>query len=240
MRPLVTVVIPFYNCWYADQAIRSALEQSYHPLEIILVDDGSTMHTERLAPYLPYIYYLGKANGGTATALNHGVRHANGEYIAWLSSDDIFYREKISAQVNFMKAQNAYISHTNFNYIDNASNVTQYSVAPANLYRNTVDFYRSFLNSNPVNGCTVMIKKELFEMIGLFDEALTYTHDLDFWHRAIRSGIQFPFLNQTLTGYRWHDAMGTRVHQERLQQEYVLTQERSREPLIEILSRLNF
>ncbi|GJM76095.1 hypothetical protein HMSSN036_83110 [Paenibacillus macerans] len=94
MTPTVSVIIPFYNCPYVEQAVQSALNQTYRPLEVIVVDDGSTSHAERLAPYRPHIHYLGKANGGTASALNHGIRHASGEYIAWLSSDDVFIRTK--------------------------------------------------------------------------------------------------------------------------------------------------
>ncbi|WP_334075757.1 MULTISPECIES: glycosyltransferase [Paenibacillus] len=235
MLPVVTIVIPFYNCAYIDQAIQSALNQTYKPLEIIVVDDGSTRHVDRLAPYLSSISYLGKANGGTATALNHGIRHASGEYIAWLSSDDLFYPDKVARQVAFMREQRARISHTNFNYIDQAGKVTEYHVSPG--FKAMTDFYRSFLNANPVNGCTVMVKKELFQAIGLFDEGLPYTHDLDFWIRAIKSGTCFPFLNETLTAYRWHDAMGTLRHQEKVMPEYLSTQSRFREAIIQLLSR---
>lgn len=239
MRPMVTVVIPFYNCPYVDQAVRSALEQSYNPIEIIVVDDGSTQFADRLAPFHPYIHYLGKANGGTATALNHGIRHASGEYIAWLSSDDIFYRDKIHNQVHFMQEQNAYISHSNFNYIDAHSKVTQYAAAPLSVLQRVVDFYRCFLNANPVNGCTVMIKKDLFNMVGLFDESLPYTHDLDLWHRVIQRGFNFPFLNESLVGYRWHEAMGTLIHKEKINHEIASTQARFRDPLMQIISQLN-
>ncbi|WP_019638557.1 glycosyltransferase [Paenibacillus fonticola] len=239
MRPLVTIIIPFYNCSYVDQAVRSALDQSYSPIEIIVIDDGSVSQQERLTPYLPYIYYLGKANGGTATALNHGIRHAKGDYIAWLSSDDIFYREKVNHQVQFMRAHNAYISHTNYNYIDSATHVTKYDVAQESQFTSSVEFYRSFLNSNPVNGCTVMFRRELFSAIGLFNEGLPYTHDLDMWHRVIQRGVHFPYLNESLTGYRWHDAMGTVIHQANIKQEYESTQSRCRGPLLQILSRMN-
>ncbi|MFD1178281.1 glycosyltransferase [Paenibacillus puldeungensis] len=239
MRPKVTVIIPFYNCPYVEQAVNSALQQTYNPVEIIVVDDGSTCHTKRLAPYRPYIHYLGKANGGTASALNHGIRHASGEYIAWLSSDDLFYPEKISRQVSFMQQQSAAISHTNFHYIDGGGNVTQYNVAPANMLRSTTMFYRSFLNANPVNGCTVMMRRDLFSSVGLFDESLPYTHDLDFWYRVIQKGVHFPFLNESLTAYRWHDGMGTLQHREQIQQEYAFTQNRFRESMTQILSRMN-
>lgn len=239
MRPIVTVIIPFYNCPYVDQAVNSVLQQTYDPVEIIVVDDGSTRHTERLAPYRSRIHYLGKANGGTASALNHGIRHASGEYIAWLSSDDLFYPEKISRQVSFMQQQNAAISHTNFHYINGDGNVTQYNVAPASLLRSTTMFYRCFLNANPVNGCTVMMRRDLFSSVGLFDESLPYTHDLDFWYRVIQKGLHFPFLNESLTAYRWHDGMGTLRHREQIQQEYANTQNRFRESVTQILSRMN-
>lgn len=238
MRPLVSVIIPFYNDPYVDQAIRSALDQTYRPLEVIVVDDGSTQHFEHVQPYLPYIHYLGKSNGGTASALNHGIRHASGQYIAWLSSDDLFYPEKISRQVEFMIQQHAAISHTNFHYIDGVGNVTRLNAAPAEIM-NTVEFYRTFLHANPVNGCTVMIRRDLFSLIGLFDEGLPYTHDVDFWYRAIGCGAHFPFLNESLTGYRWHDGMGTLRHREQIQHEYAFTQNRHRGHLKQILSWLN-
>lgn len=60
MKPRVSIVIPFYNCPYIEQALQSAMSQSWQPYEIIVVDDGSTMHAERITPYLPHIHYLGQ------------------------------------------------------------------------------------------------------------------------------------------------------------------------------------
>ncbi|ASR46132.1 glycosyltransferase [Paenibacillus kribbensis] len=234
MRPKVTIVIPFYNCSYVNQALQSALEQSYGPLEIIVVDDGSTIHRELLQPYLPYIFYLGKSNGGTASALNHGIRHASGEYIAWLSSDDTYQRDKINNQVSFMLEQGAHISHTNFNSINQYSQIITYQAAP--VLPSMTEFYRFFQHGNPVNGCTVMFKKELFSHIGLFDELLPYTHDLDMWYRVMLAGYPFPFLNESLVNYRWHDEMGTNKHRHVIEQEYLITQARYRTSLTELLN----
>lgn len=235
MRPRVTIVIPFYNCGYVNQALQSALEQSYDSIEIIVVDDGSTIHRELLQPYLPYIYYLGKANGGTASALNHGIRHASGEYIAWLSSDDTFHKDKINNQISFMIEQSAYISHTNFNLINQYSQIT--SQRAGAVFSTVQEFYRCFLQGNPVNGCTVMFKKELFAQIGLFNELLTYTHDLDMWYRVMLAGYAFPYLNEVLVNYRWHDEMGTQKHRHAVEQEYLITQARHRISFTELLNR---
>ncbi|GIP29952.1 glycosyl transferase family 2 [Paenibacillus sp. J23TS9] len=238
MRPLVTIIIPFYNDPYVDQAVQSALSQSYAPLEIIVVDDGSTSYADRLAPFRSHIYYLGKGNGGTASALNHGIRYASGEYIAWLSSDDLFYPEKISHQVQFMMQQGAFISHTNFNVIDRFSQITSFRAGCS--FSNILDFYRIFMNGNPVNGCTVMMKKELFCHVGLFDENLPYTHDLDFWRRVIQAGFPLPFLDEPLVGYRQHEAMGTIRHKAVIEQEYAVTLGNVRSslgPLISIMER---
>lgn len=238
MRPLVTIVIPFFNDPYVDQAVRSALSQTYSPLEIIVVDDGSTSCAERLAPYRSQIYYLGKANGGTASALNHGIRHASGEYVAWLSSDDLFYPEKISRQVQFMLEHHAFISHTNFNVINASSHISVFRAGVS--FTNILDFYRIFMNGNPVNGCTVMMKKELFLHVGLFNEGLPYTHDLDLWGRIIQAGFPFPYLDEPLVGYRQHEGMGTIRHRAVIEQEYAWTHGQVRNaigPLISIMER---
>lgn len=226
MGPKVSIVIPFYNCPYISQALSSAVQQSYPNLEIIVVDDGSTMHAEQIAPFRERIYYLGKQNGGTATALNHGIMHASGEYVAWLSSDDLFYPDKISLQLHYMLMEHAVISHTNFNYIDEHGLVTQLNAGASPM--STEQLAQTLISGNPVNGCTVMMKKEMIQRIGLFDESLPYTHDYEYWLRAVRSGIPFQYINIALTAYRRHTGMGTLRHQAAIQHEIMHVQQRYR------------
>ncbi|HBU85992.1 MULTISPECIES: glycosyltransferase [Paenibacillus] len=231
MNPRVSIVIPFYNCPYVPQAIQSALNQTYTDVEIIIVNDGSTRHAELLQPYLPYIYVLGKSNGGTASALNHGIRHASGDYIAWLSSDDLLYPDKIRHQVEFMQRENVLISHTNFNYINEHSAVTKLNGGADPVPE--PDWLRLFVNGNPVNGCTVMIRKDLFSAVGLFDELLPYTHDLDLWMRILLNGYRFPYLNESLTAYRRHGGMGTVRHADSIGREASMVWSRYRESLLQ-------
>ncbi|WP_413373352.1 glycosyltransferase [Paenibacillus taichungensis] len=236
MNPRVSIVIPFYNCPYVPQAIQSALNQTYTDVEIIIVNDGSTRHEELLKPYLPYIYVLGKSNGGTASALNHGIRHASGDYIAWLSSDDLLYPDKIRHQVEFMQRENVLISHTNFNYINEHSAVTKLNGGAEPMAE--PDWLRLFVNGNPVNGCTVMVRRDLFSAVGLFDELLPYTHDLDLWMRILLNGHRFPYLNESLTAYRRHGGMGTVRYADAIGREASMVWSRYREPLLQRIAAM--
>ncbi|HEY4391069.1 MAG TPA: glycosyltransferase [Paenibacillus sp.] len=205
--PKVSVVIPFYNCPYLNQAVASALNQTYSNIEIIVVDDGSTIHQERLIPYKDRINYIVKMNGGTATALNQGIHASSGKYIAWLSSDDMFYPTKIERQVSFMEQQQAVICYTDYHVINAASEVKNLNATAK--FNTARSFIEAFLSYCPVNGCTVMIKKDYFYNIVFFNEALRYTHDYDFWVRIILNRADFYYLDEPLTAYRHHEQMGT-------------------------------
>lgn len=236
LNPKVSIIIPFYNDPYIEQALQSALTQTMKPYEIIVVDDGSSAHVERIKPYLHHIHYLGKSNGGTASALNHGIRHASGDYIAWLSSDDILYHDKINNQLLFMEQNKLLFTYTNFNYINGLSQITELNagvVLPSKL-----ELLRCFLQANPINGCTVMIKKELFGAIGLFNESLPYTHDFDLWFRAILNGYLPVLLNQSLTGYRRHGGMGTLKYYDQIMAEATATAHRYNAPLRSLIASM--
>jgi teichuronic acid biosynthesis glycosyltransferase TuaG len=236
MMPKVTIVIPFYNCPYVDQAIASALAQTYPNVEVIVVDDGSNQHSERIVPFLDQIHYVGKANGGTASALNYGIQLASGEYIAWLSSDDLFHPNKLAVQISFMRENNSLISYTSFDKIDMASQLLESSIAVR--FPNQVEFIRSFLFGDVINGCTVLMKKELFAKVGMFNEKLTYTHDYDLWMRVTLAGIPIHFLDESLIKYRWHGQMGTLKHSNTIELETQSTRKRYRSQLQDMVKRM--
>lgn len=100
-KPLVSIVIPVYNGEnYLEEAIHSALNQSYENIEIIVVNDGSTDNTENIAlKYKDKIKYFKKENGGVSSALNLGIKNMTGEYFSWLSHDDLYYEDKIERQI---------------------------------------------------------------------------------------------------------------------------------------------
>lgn len=239
MMPKVSIVIPFYNDSYIDQAITSALAQTYPNVEIIVVDDGSTQYAEKIAPFTGQsreVHYLGKANGGTASALNHGIRMASGQYIAWLSSDDLFYPHKLMMQMHYMLAAKAKISFTAFDMIDEHNRITQSGVA--GRYPTVQAFYRAMLTTNPINGCTVIASRDLYLRMGLFNEGLTYTHDYDLWLRIILARHDVVFLDQALIKYRWHSQMGTVKYRPAIDNEIRMVQNAYTPAMLSYLSEL--
>ncbi|MDA3128683.1 glycosyltransferase [Aliibacillus thermotolerans] len=208
MNAKVSIIIPFYNCPYINKAIDSALHQTYPNIEIIVVNDGSTKHQLNLHRLrkIKSFRYIEKGNGGTASALNMGIRNATGEYVAWLSSDDVLNKRKVEKQVMFMMQRKFHVSHTNFSII-NKHGLTTHPKAGIS-YTNRRLFVRNLLKSCFINGSTVMFKKDIFHHVGYFDEQIRYAHDYDLWLR-IASHYPFGYIDQPLTKYRVHRQMGS-------------------------------
>ncbi|MFD2682732.1 glycosyltransferase [Bacillus seohaeanensis] len=204
----VSIIIPFYNCPFVDQAIKSALNQTYKNIEVIVVDDGSTQHMEKIEPFKNRIRYIRKANGGTASALNTGIRHATGKYFAWLSSDDMFVTNKIERQLAFMKQVGALVSYTAFTTID-ANNKAINQIHSRSMSRSRL--IKLLLTGCPINGCTVMADMDLIEKAGMFDESFKYAQDYEMWCRLTLHTSIF-YLDELLVLYRVHNSMGSVKH----------------------------
>jgi glycosyltransferase involved in cell wall biosynthesis len=223
MNPKVSIIIPFYNCPYIAEAINSALNQSYRNLEVIVVDDGSTAHVEKIHPYYNRIKYIRKENGGTATALNRGIQEASGQYFSWLSSDDRYLPKKIEMQVAFMEQEHVMGSYGPYNVINEHGNVIDGPIGEP--FENKYLFYKRLKAGCPINGCTVMLNMKVFNEIELFDESLSYTHDYEFWLRFIQK-YDMEFFNVPLLEYRVHDEMGTKKYANMIKNEIRLVKKR--------------
>ncbi|XXM71190.1 glycosyltransferase family 2 protein [Lysinibacillus sphaericus] len=220
----VSIIIPFYNCPYIDQAIKSALNQTYKNTEIIVVDDGSTEHVNKIAPFKGRIRYIRKQNGGTASALNVGLQHASGKYFAWLSSDDMFLKNKVERQLAFMKSKEAKISYTAFKTInENNTVINEIRSRPLRIH----NFRKMLLRGCPVNGCTVMGEIDLIKNLGLFNEKLKYAQDYEMWCRVSLS-THFHYFDQALTLYRVHSTMGSMKYSGQINKESLQIQNKYR------------
>ncbi|WP_306010243.1 glycosyltransferase [Bacillus sp. MMSF_3328] len=215
-QDLVTIIIPFYNCSYVGKSISSALQQTYKNIEIILVDDGSTLHDQLLKPFLNRIVYMKKSNGGTASALNKGFKRAKGEYIVWLSSDDIIIPEKIEKQLSFMKRENAKFSFTDYKLINDKNEILTGSGVLSNYSKESL--LDGLKTSCTINGSTIMMKRELLASAGIFDLSYRYAHDYEYWIRVCLKHNP-AFLQEPLTLYRIHNKMGTKKHLREISEE---------------------
>jgi glycosyltransferase involved in cell wall biosynthesis len=187
-KPLVSVIIPTYNRgWILAEAIDSVLAQDFQNFELIVVDDGSTDDTrEILATYGQDIIVLQQTNQGVSAARNRGIAQAGGQLVAFLDSDDIWLPRKLSQQVDFFKLHpEAVINQTEEIWIRNDVRVN-----PKDRHRKPsgMIFERSLVLCL-VSPSAVMIKKSLFDAVGVFDENLPACEDYDLW---LRIGCRYP------------------------------------------------
>src|ERR1043165_285078 len=104
-NPTISVVMPVYNGEnYLRSAIESVLSQTFQDFEVIVVDDGSKDSTPAIAQsYADRVRYVRQENAGVAAAVNHGISLARGRYFAWLSHDDLYAPDKLSAPLRTMQ-----------------------------------------------------------------------------------------------------------------------------------------
>jgi glycosyltransferase involved in cell wall biosynthesis len=210
--PTVTVVIPVFNGEnFLAEAIESVLNQTFRDFEVLVVDDGSSDGTwaivERyMAAYPTAVRGIRKENGGTATALNAGIRGAKGSYFAWLSHDDRFVPHKLEAQLDLLNKHPELVGvYSDYSYIDAKGNwfgrVYSVSYPPTQMLRH-------LLQSVFINGSTLLIERQCLQQMGLFDETLRYAHDAMMWlHLALH--YQLGHIPEPLTEYRKHPAQAT-------------------------------
>src|SRR5262245_55450805 len=114
-NPLISVIIPSFNsARFVVQAVESALAQTYSPIEIIVIDDGSNDNTRVvLGPFFEWIRYVYQSNAGLSNARNRGIKEARGDLIAFLDADDQWLPEKLVKQWDCLKMNlNAGLIHT--------------------------------------------------------------------------------------------------------------------------------
>ena len=195
-KPLVSVIIPTFNRgWVVAEAVQSVIAQEYQPLEIIVVDDGSTDNTrEELMPFMEKIVLVTQKNMGVSAARNTGIRRSHGSLVAFLDSDDLWLPGKISTQVDFFNMNpDAMICQTEEIWIRNSKRVN-----PKKKHKKLSGMiFEPSLHLCLVSPSAVMIKKSLFDIKGYFDEELKACEDYDLWLR-ISSTIPVHLIDRLL------------------------------------------
>ena len=208
--PLVSIIIPVFNgANYLDQAIDSALAQTYPNCELLVVNDGSTDGgaTETVArSYENRIRYFHKENGGVASALNMGIEKMRGEYFSWLSHDDVYLPHKISVQVNFLTSlseKNTFL-FCDYIKIDASGNILE-SVCADHMAADS-DPLKAVL-FQMINGCTALIPAQELRCLGGFRN-FPATQDYDLWLRLARK-LSFRHIPQAVLYARQHNRQGS-------------------------------
>lgn len=213
-NPLVSIIIPVYNGErYIADAIDSAIKQTYKNIEIIIVDDGSTDNTEQIVKRYPNVRYIKKSNGGVASALNKGIAEAEGEYISWLSHDDLYHANKIASQVKILADLPKDLREKTFIYSAyehmNEELVIYDKFEPhRNLPLSKLEHEHYPAIFGLINGCTTLIPVKALKDIGLYNEDLYYTQDIDMWFRLLPK-VNVVYQSEITLISRKHKAQGT-------------------------------
>jgi glycosyltransferase involved in cell wall biosynthesis len=220
-RPLVSVIVPAYNCAaFVGDAIRSVLQQGYPNLQIIAVNDGSTDPTlSVLRTFGDDVLVLDRANGGAAAARNTGLRHAKGDFIAFLDGDDIWFPGKLDVQVRYLEDHSEVgLVFTDWTIWEESPDGCRTESAPADggSPDGAIDpsqsgwLYHQLLLECILNTSTVVIRSPIVRRIGEFDESLKNGQDYDYWLRVSRVA-EIHKLAASLAVYRHHG--GNSTHQ---------------------------
>lgn len=202
LPPLVTIITPVYNqSGYLAETIESVLAQSYPSVEYIVIDDGSS--DDSLAVARSYedrgVKVLSQVNSGQAATLNRGWALANGEYLAYLSSDDRLLPDAVSSMVRALQSTtHATVAYCDFWLIDAAGRrLRESQTEDYNFQRLSVD-----LICQPGPGA--IFRRLVFDQTGGWNEALHQVPDFEFWLRASWYG-EFVRVPQALAEYRIHE-----------------------------------
>jgi glycosyltransferase involved in cell wall biosynthesis len=201
--PMVSVVIPTYNYGrYVVDAVKSVLAQTFHDLEVIVVDDGSKDDTrERLAPYDRQIRYIPQENAGVAAARNKGIAQARGRFIALLDADDLWHPRFLEI------AMREFAREPQFTVLccDKLTGCECHWVDfDENHYRGTEIPIEALLTRHPVGCSSIVIRRAVFDKAGPFDTSLRYVEDRDMWIRIHLAGGHIYHVELPLVWLRLH------------------------------------
>ncbi|MGB8543309.1 MAG: glycosyltransferase [Candidatus Acidiferrales bacterium] len=212
-RSKVTAIIPVYNCaQYVTKAIDSVLAQTYPAREIIVVDDGSTDGTrEVLQPYMNSIIYVYQKNAGEPAARNTGIRHATGEYIAYLDADDLWLPDKLQLQMEYFVAHpECKVVYTDMMTFDSSGILVESVRASRGRIYQSGKIFPYLFRETLFGSGSVVFSKDCCDTVGLFDESFLVGSDYEMWLRMARY-FEFGYVDKPLLMYRQHREMSTQT-----------------------------
>ncbi|AMA09214.1 glycosyltransferase [Picosynechococcus sp. PCC 73109] len=206
MKSLVSIIIPCYNAekWIGE-AIESALRQTYSPIEIIVVDDGSTDNSlSAIKKYESKIKWITSENLGVSAARNKGIKISSGDFIQFIDADDYISPGKIQKQLDFLLTSNADIVYGDWCYQYQKSD-DEYELSDVKIGE-PVEDYIYYTLKNMIPHCSCLYRKIVVERVSGFDESLKIAEDYDFSFRLAFSGAKFAYQSGCHYFYRIHSS----------------------------------
>jgi glycosyltransferase involved in cell wall biosynthesis len=207
--PLVSVIIPVYNCQqYLAAAIDSVLAQTYRAVEVIVVDDASTDDSAAVAQRYPApVRYVAQPHSGAGAARNHGVRQAQGQFLAFLDADDVWLPDKLTRQMA------AFHAHPTLDMV--FGYVKQFHSPDVDEQLRTRWGYVEEILRGYLPG-TLLIRRDAFCRAGFFATQWQLGEFIDWYVKATESGLQSYMCPEIVMHRRIHATnMGIRKHQHR-------------------------
>jgi len=205
--PLISVIVPVYNRErYVAEAIDSILAQDYRPLEIIVVDDGSTDRTpEIVQSYGDKLIYLCQENQGVSAARNSGVDYAHGEFLAFLDSDDTWVANKLSMQMSILEDSPdldiVYGHSEQFFSPEVDESFKRKTRIPQKIMAAQIS-------------CSMLVRASSFKAVGPYDAAFRAGCDIDWYARSQELGLKNHMMSEVVNRRRVHPANATAYNED--------------------------
>lgn len=180
---LVSVVIPMFNAEATIcETLNSILNQTYTNIEVLIVDDGSTDSSLKLVSEYSdkRVKVFTKVNGGVSSARNLGIKESRGDYIAFCDSDDVWKIDKLEKQIYYIEKNN----DIDFIGCNRNGESIQVLFKKYNKFRK-IDFFDMLLKMFPQTS-TAVIKKTVFDDVGIYDESQKFAEDGNLWLRICK------------------------------------------------------
>jgi len=200
---IVSVIIPTYNrAEMVKRAIKSVFKQTYKNFEVIIVDDGSTDNTEAVIQKMRERnrrtrYIKHKKNRGGTAARNTGIKNARGKYIAFLDSDDEWLPEKLEKQMKMLQGSPTEVG-VNYSALWKIRGNKRFYFPSPKIFACDGYIHNIILEGNSYIGtpCS-LVKKQVFEKVGMFDEKLAACQETELWIRVSKY-YHFQFIDEPL------------------------------------------
>lgn len=191
--PTVSIILPTYNrAHLLSRAIQSVLDQTYQDFELIIVDDGSTDNTEEIVKSFndERIKYIWQGeNKGVSAARNTGIKMAKGKYIAFQDSDDEWMPEKLEKQVRAFEAALPEVGIVYTGFFTVINDKKRY-ITSIGVTLEEGDIFSTLLKGNFIGAPTILIKRECFERVGMFDDLFPPMED---WKLLLKMSRHYQF-----------------------------------------------